>query len=307
MNNTAVSRKYSFHQAITCNMCGADAEHSHLIGMRLNKSQGFNPRNKGGIAVSIARCGECGLNFAQPMPVPETTEEHYGIPPESYWTEEYFQLDDNYFARQIEDAKRLLGFKSGMSALDIGAGIGKAMRALTAAGFDVWGIEPSASFRDKAIAKLGVNPERIVLATIEDAEFESQSFDMVTFGAVLEHLYDPARAIEKAISWLRPGGVVQIEVPSSDHLIARFLNFYFRLVGTNYVTNLSPMHPPFHLYEFTLESFEQHGKMVGYEILHHYFDVCSIYHVPRLLHPPLRYWMRRKNRGMQLTVWLEKQ
>ena len=32
--------------------------------------------------------------------------------------------------------------------------------------------------------------------------------------------------------------------------------------GTNYVTNISPMHSPFHLYEFGLKSFEELGKKI---------------------------------------------
>ena len=66
------------------------------------------------------------------------------------------------------------------------------------------------------------------------------------------------------------------------------------------------MHVPFHLYEFGLKSFQKNAGLVGYEIAEHQFTVCSIYHVPRFLHPPLRWWMDRTNTGMQLTVYLRK-
>jgi hypothetical protein len=126
---------------------------------------------------------------------------------------------------------------------------------------------------------------------------------------VLEHLYHPAAAIERALSWLAPGGLIHIDVPSSSHLLARFLNLYFRLAGTSYVTHLSPMHPPFHLYEFGLESFAAHGRRRGYRIVRHEFHENGVYFlpIPRLLHRPLSHWMRRTDRGMMLTVWLSRE
>src|SRR5205085_2091982 len=79
-------------------------------------------------------------------------------------------------------------------------------------------------------------------------------FDFITFGAVLEHLYHPAACLEKALQWLKPEGILQVEVPSSKHLVSKLINIYFTLIGTNFVTNISPMHAPFHMYEFSLKS-----------------------------------------------------
>jgi SAM-dependent methyltransferase len=299
-------RIYKFVDLPHCLMCTAPSSGARVVGMRLNRSQGGNPRQVTGIGVTICRCGQCGMNFPQPLPVPNHISDHYGIPPESYWKEAYFKTDPGYFKKQIDDAKRLLGERSGMTALDIGAGIGKAMIAMTAAGFDCYGIEPGEPFRAKAIARMGIPEERIQLAALEDASFAPGQFDFITFGAVLEHLYDPAASIEKALGWLKPGGVIQIEVPSSDHLMMYFLNFYYRLRGTNYVTNLSPMHSPFHLYTFTRKSFETHAARAGYEIAYSYIDVASIRHVPGFLKPMLHAWMAATDRGQQLTVWLRK-
>ena len=173
-------------------------------------------------------------------------------------------------------------------------------------GFDVRGIEPSAPFRDRALSFLDVSENRVVAAGIEDAEFGGGQFNFITFGAVLEHIYDPAAALEKCLRWLKPGGVIQAEVPSSAHLMSKLLNQFFRLAGTNYVTNISPMHSPFHLYEFTPRSFESHGARAGYEIASQYYSVGSIYHLPKFVHAPLKWMMERNATGMQLTVFLRK-
>lgn len=226
--------------------------------------------------------------------------------PESYWKNFYFEHDENYFEKQIGGAKRHLDFHEGMKALDIGVGIGKAATALMRAKFDAWGIEPSGPFHARALEFTGLPVERIKLASVDEADFPEESFDFITFSAVLEHLYDPSRAIARTLAWLKPNGVIHIEVPSSDHLVSKIINGYFRLIGTNLVTNISPMHRPFHIHEFTLDSFRRNGALNGYEIADHYFDVASIYHLPRIVHPLLRFIMARAEMGMQLTVWLRK-
>jgi SAM-dependent methyltransferase len=296
--------RYDFHPAAACNMCAST--NFAPFGMRLNGTQGLRPRKASGIAVSIKKCRDCGLLFPDPMPLPEKLSDHYGMPPEDYWTGKH-EWDPSYFANEIATAKRLIGFRPGMRALDIGTGLGKCMKSLIAADFEAHGIEPSEPFRTRSLEKFQIPADRIRLSALEDASFEPESFDFITFGAVLEHLADPSAAIAEALSWLRPGGVVQIEVPSAHHLVARLINLYYRLAGTTYVTNTSPMHSPFHLYEFTLESFRRNGRRSGYEIAEHSYMVCDIFHFPRPLHPMLRWWMARTDGGMQLTVYLRKQ
>lgn len=299
-------RTYSFANVTHCAMCGASSADGRIIGMRMDGRQGGSPRHVSGIGVTIRRCGNCSLHYADPLPIPATLDQHYGVAPETYWTADKFISSPTYFRREIDAAKRMLTQDRKPRALDIGAGLGKAMIALERAGFTAFGIEPTAKFRDRAIEHFGIAPDRLALTSIEDADFAPDTFDFITFGAVLEHLYEPAASIEKALSWLRPGGIIQAEVPSSDHLMQRITNAFFRLRGTNYVTNLSPLHSPFHLYEFGLRSFQRHAERAGYEIAEYYYRVCSIRHAPKFLHAPLRWWMERTGTGMQLTVYLRK-
>lgn len=297
--------RYEFIPVHECEMCGS--RRHKVLGLRVNRSQGRSPRKVSGIAVSVKQCEDCSLIFSDPRPVPADISDHYGIPPESYWTHPAaWEVSDSYFAREIAEAKALLNFTAGMKALDIGAGLGKAMTALTRAGFDTWGIEPSEPFRAKAIERMRIPEDRLQPATVEDARFAPGTFDFVTFGAVLEHIQEPGHAIERAMQWLKPGGVLQAEVPSSKWLMSRIANMFFATHGVNYVSNLSPMHSPFHLYEFGLESFHRHAQRIGYEVAQHRIEVCSIYHAPRFLHPFLRSYMERSGTGMQLTVWLRR-
>jgi SAM-dependent methyltransferase len=297
---------YRFEPVSRCNMCAAPPRSFRLLGLRMNRAQGMRPKAADGIGVSVKKCSFCELVFADPQPIPATLDDHYGLPPEDYWTPGRFEIEEDYFAAETADAKRLLEGRPNLSALDIGAGLGKVMTVLGRSGFDAHGIEPSAQFRDRAIQAYGIDPARLLLASVEEAEFPDARFDFITFGAVLEHLYDPAGAIGKCLAWLKPGGIIHAEVPSSRHLVARLVNAYFSLRGTNFVTNLSPMHVPFHLYEFGLASFEKHGERAGYGIADHHYRVCSIYHLPRITHGPLRWWMERRRSGMQLTIYLRR-
>ncbi|MEZ5308599.1 MAG: class I SAM-dependent methyltransferase [Pyrinomonadaceae bacterium] len=298
--------RYIFESVLTCNMCGADTSRAKVLGQRLNRSQGMCPKALPGITVSVLKCGDCGLIFSNPLPKPENIQDHYGAEPESYWNEDYFQVSPDYFREEIDTAKRLLGFEEGMTSLDIGSGIGKGIVAQRNAGFDAYGLEPSDTFRKAAIERMGVPEERIFGAMLEEAEFKENSFDFVTFGAVLEHLYDPSESIRRVLSWLRPSGVMHIEVPSADYLVNRIANAFYRFSGSSFVSNISPMHRPFHLYEFALESFTRHARDNRYEIAEHTHYVGPIYNIPAFAHGPLKKIMRWGKSGMQLTVWLRK-
>lgn len=286
--------KYAFRPVAECDMCGSTG--FHLLGLRMNGRQGLSPKAAEGVAVSIKRCRNCGLTFADPQPIPNSIADHYGLPPEGYWSTAQRDPAPGWMDAEITTAKRLLNFRDGMTALDVGAGLGNAMKALTAAGFDTWGLEPSEPFYMQAVQN--VSHERLRMVTVEDAEFEPESFDYITFGAVLEHLYSPRLALDRAMGWLKPGGIIHAEVPSSDYFISKLLNGYFRLRGTNFVTNLSPMHPPFHLFEFTAKSFQR------YKIAELHHHVCGIIDIPKALHPALKWWMRRTNTGMEISVYL---
>ena len=287
-------------------MCGDNTKNHKVIGQRLNQSQGLNPKKKSGISVSVKKCTNCSLIYSSPQPIPFDIQDHYGTPPEEYWTPSYFEWTPAYFAYEIKVLKELLPFTKGMKALDIGAGLGKSILSLEKAGFEAFGFEPSKPFYERAIEKMGIHPDRLQLGMIEEVDYPENFFDFITFGAVLEHLYHPAASLEKALKWLKPGGIIQIEVPSSKHLVSKLINIYFKLRGTNYVTNISPMHAPFHMYEFSLKSFEELSRRLHFSIVKSEYYVCDINPIPKLLHPIFRKIMRQTNTGMQLTVWLNK-
>ena len=297
--------KYLFKEITECEMCLSNTKDDKVLGQRLNKSQGLRPKNKTGISVSIKKCKNCGLIYSNPQPRPFDIQDHYGVSPEDYWQPNYFDWDKSYFSGQIKIVKKLLFFEKGMNALDVGCGVGKTMKSLEAAGFKVSGIEPSESFYKKALSHMAIKEDQIKLGMVEEIEY-TEKFDFITFGAVFEHLYHPAKVLEQVSNWLNKDGIVHIEVPSSRDLIVKIVGVYYRLIGTNYVSHLSPMHSPFHLYEFDLDSFKLMSKRLDFEIEDHQFAVGSIYYFPKILHPLVRWYMYKTNTENVLTIYLRK-
>lgn len=286
-------------------MCGSQSDTYQILGKRLNGSQGKRPRAHIGVTTTIVECNVCGLIFSDPLPIPASLEDHYGLDPKYYWKDEYFHSEGEYFKDQIARFHQLYGKEGQLIALDIGAGIGKCMQALVRAGFDAFGLEGSRTFYRTAIELNRISPDRLSLARIEEANFNQNSFDFITFGAVLEHLYDPSSAILKALEWLKPEGLIHVEVPSSRWLVNRLGNLFYRITGTDYVANLSPMHPPYHLYEFSLDSFNRHAERFGYQVVHYQYYVAQTF-MPRLISHVMTPIMRATKTGMQLEVWLKK-
>ena len=107
------------------------------------------------------------------------------------------------------------GLRPGARVLDIGAGRGRLVAELRRRGFDAEGIEPSARSAGAAAAA------GVPVARRSIAEHQDSGLDAVVLWHVLEHLDDPAAALERVRSWLRPGGLVLVGVPNVASLQAR--------------------------------------------------------------------------------------
>ncbi len=297
---------YQFINIDNCNMCGHTTEDAKVLGRRLNGTQGKRPKKKVGITTTVMQCKNCQLIFSNPIPIPETLEQHYGVPPESYWKPEYFVVKENNYKHEIETFKRLNKLPGdNLKSLDIGAGVGHCMIAFSRAGFDAYGMEPSKPFYDRAIEKMKLSSDRLQYKAIEEAEYLDNFFDFITIGVVLEHIYDPSNALKKAMNWLKPNGLLHIQVPSSHWLTNRIANTIYKIQGMDYVANISPMHAPFHLYEFSLDSFLRNGEKLNYDVVEHRFYVSDTY-LPKILDFVLKPLMNATDTGMLIEVWLRK-
>ncbi|HGJ63837.1 TPA: class I SAM-dependent methyltransferase [bacterium] len=284
-------------------MCGAEKDRFKFLGYRLNRAQGLRPAKKEGVKTKIFRCRRCGIVFPDPMPVPVNLDFHYNISPADYWDNDY--LNDNEAASVfVNHIKDVLEYRPGLKALDVGSGFGQYLRAMLNSGFDAYGIEPSTRFCQYACEN-GIPKDRIFQVAVEDAVLENNSFDFIFLGAILEHVINPSETLKKCVSWLKQDGLIYVQVPSSSWLTASIMNTYYRIIGTRFIANLSPMHPPYHLFEFSLASFRANGIINNYAVKHFEYAVCQTY-FPKFLDGLIKPLMRFTNTGMEIYVWLKK-
>ena len=105
----------------------------------------------------------------------------------------------------------------GSRVLEVGAGDGKLVRMMRDAGLDARGIDPSPA----ACAAARANGVEVANVGVGEAELEPASEDAVVLWHALEHLDDPASALERIRGWLRPGGTLVVAVPNLASLQAR--------------------------------------------------------------------------------------
>lgn len=117
--------------------------------------------------------------------------------------------------RAILDEIRCLGFQEDGSSriLDVGCGDGLLFACLSGFG-SVFGVESD----ETTLAPDSPWRDRIFRQSFDDSFQPSQRFDLILMLDVLEHLPDPAAALEHARSLLTPGGRILITVPALNVL-----------------------------------------------------------------------------------------
>ena len=122
--------------------------------------------------------------------------------------------------RALADRDRMRfvsGIPAGGRVLEVGAGDGKFVARMRAAGLDAWGIEPSPA-AGEAAHELGIEVECV---GVDDAAVEPASQDGVVLWHSLEHFDDPESALRRIRHWLRPAARLVVAVPDLASVQAR--------------------------------------------------------------------------------------
>lgn len=196
------------------------------------------------------------------MPVPvEGANQHYDNEAEHFFDNHNHDKKDEAAKEMLKQAESLLGRKGRL--LDVGAGRGETARRAKLDGWDVIGVEPTASFADFAEKFSGVKIRR---EPLEKCGFADEEFDVVVLAAVLEHLYNPDEVVAEISRILKRGGVFFFDIPNEKGLFFKAGNAYQKFQGRDWCVNLSPTFPPFHLFGFSPKSIKvllnKHGMEV---------------------------------------------
>ncbi len=109
---------------------------------------------------------------------------------------------------------------AGGAVLDVGAGRGAFVEQAAARGLRAWGIEAAPAFARYATEVLAVD---VRSGLVQEHGLPEASLDAITMWHVLEHLPRPADVLRALRAALRPGGLLCVEVPNADSVVARVL------------------------------------------------------------------------------------
>lgn len=165
------------------------------------------------------RCTVCGCGYLSPRPSRSTIGVYY--PREFYWSWEGLSNVIDWASiiekrrSQLEEKSKWLNDLTPGRLLDMGAQKGEFLWFMKQRGWSVEGVE-----LDDSVPNPGNMPIRY--GDFLDMHFEENQFDVITYWAVLEHVYEPAQFIEKAARLLKPGGRLVAVVTNFNSIQSRF-------------------------------------------------------------------------------------
>jgi 2-polyprenyl-3-methyl-5-hydroxy-6-metoxy-1,4-benzoquinol methylase len=163
----------------------------------------------------ILKCAACGFMFAA---IPDGYDLTAQYREDSYWDEggeiHYLSGYDHYWrgVRRYYEARlpRIRALARGSRMLEIGCADGKFLAMARRYGFEVCGVELSATMRERCRRILGCP----VYASIEEVPAESVPFDCVVTFEVIEHMGDPLAFMMQVRELVAPGGLIALSTPN---------------------------------------------------------------------------------------------
>lgn len=104
-------------------------------------------------------------------------------------------------------------YAKGGDWLDLGSGSGEFTFLAARIGARVTAVEPNEGYAEYCRRKLELD---VTTGRMEDCGFAPASFDLIRLSHVLEHMRDPQASLATLKGWLRPGGILYIEVPDIE-------------------------------------------------------------------------------------------
>jgi SAM-dependent methyltransferase len=186
----------------------------------------------------LVRCGECGMVYLNPRPDVASIGRFY---PEDYEPYQPPRAQRGGWWKRLRgpDRDSLTGFPlhGNRRLLDYGCGSGWYAHRMRERGWRVTGMDMSPHAVEQARSHFGLE---VIHGTLPHAEVAPESFDVITMGAVLEHIHWPHQVIAAVARALAPGGRLVISVPN-------IASWGYRTFGKDWW----PLELPRHLLHFT--------------------------------------------------------
>ncbi len=226
---------------VRCNLCGSD-----------DMKEVFTIEGS-----NFVQCRKCGLVYQNPQPVFSDLQRRYG---------------KNYFEYEIENERNffrlmLLGLKDinfeklesgilntsmgGARFMDIGCATGMLLSHMKSRGWITKGVELCRESAEYGIRERGLD---IHIGPVENSGTESDSFSVIHFSHLIEHVPDPMALLKEVHRILVPNGYAIVTTPN-------FHGFQAKLLKKNWRSAI-----PDHLFLFTPATLREMLKKTGFEI-----------------------------------------
>jgi len=211
---------------------------------------------------SVVACENCGLQFVHPLPDEETIhqvhgEEMTGTQKGTPYYREYFEERkrragsyEKIYSNRLDLIERFLPTKGNL--LDVGCGAGFFVKYALERGWNAHGIDLLPEY--EVLARDELHIDNVKCGRLEDAQFPSESFSVVTLWDLIEHLPHPLAYLKQINRLLQPGGVIALWTPNTRNAVL------LKGQWTGYG-------PGQHLYFFSQETLGRLLKQAGFEII----------------------------------------
>jgi len=213
-----------------CYICGSDSKF-------LLKKDGFDEYI----------CNRCDLSFVHPQPTAE------------FLKTDVYSLESGYQRNKSADLSiekpgkrygRVLDFiakeKPGGNLLDVGCSTGQFMYWARQRGFNCKGVEINKRTAETARQ----NGFDVFNGFLHEAVFESESFDVIFLGDVIEHVNNPRSFLKDAVSFLKKDGLLVISTPNVNCVWSKCTLLLYNMFNIPWTSAT----PPYHLFQFSFEN-----------------------------------------------------
>lgn len=201
----------------------------------------------------IIKCQKCGLSRTWPIFENENAIGKFYNEQEDY-QERLNQLELwQSFGQRI--LKILKKYKNFGDLLDIGCNIGIFTDLARKNSYNAYGIDLSSKAIEMGKKEFHLE-NRLTIGKLEEINFPSNKFDIVTYLHVLEHIPDLNAELAKAYKVLKPRGIILIETPNFNSIWRKVLR-----------ARWYPLAPHQHIWQFEPQSLKKILENHKYSIL----------------------------------------
>jgi SAM-dependent methyltransferase len=222
-----VKKKIPVESLKVCPICASDGP-----TLRLQAPDRFHMRTD---TYELRECRQCSFVWLDNMPALEEMAYHYGA---DYHRAVTASGETKLLKRWRPTRDKVLKMGRGDALLDVGCSSGGFLRTLQGGPWKLHGLEISPDEARKAEETSGAE---VFVGTVLDAPFVPQRFDVITAFHFLEHAHKLKEVVGRMWEWLKPGGIIYIQVPNIEGFEAHiFKSYWYGLELPRHLWHFSP-------------------------------------------------------------------